>query len=227
MSQYNHITENYREIRDTLPSDISIVVAAKNRSPAEVLAAVRAGADKIGENYVQEAESLKPILDAESDRKVEMHLIGHLQRNKVNKALGVCDTIQSIDSLKIARAVNKRLSSKAPPLPVLIQVNIAGEDSKYGIAQNELESLLLDIIELKNLQVKGLMTMEPFFAEPEKSRPYFVDMRKLFDKTSRMDIPGVDMEWLSMGMTNSYKVAVDEGANMVRIGTAIFGPREK
>ncbi len=219
------IRENFVRIRKSLPREVKIVAAAKTRTPSEVAEVIEAGADIIGENYVQEAERIQSNLSPELLAKTKLHMIGHLQRNKVNKALSVFDAIQSIDSLKVAEAVNKRCECDRP-IPVLVQVNIAGEESKYGIPPDQLPDILSKISRLDNLKVRGLMTMEPYYSDPELARPHFREMKKLFDRAAGLDLEGVDMGILSMGMTNSYRVAVEEGANMVRIGTAIFGPRD-
>ena len=216
------IEENYRRIRDSLPPEIDIVAAAKGRTPVEIRHVIAAGARIIGENYVQEAELHHSSLGEAGDQ-VEWHMIGHLQRNKVNKALPLFDMYQSVDSPRLARALEKRLEQ---PMPVLIEINIGGEDSKHGVPYDQAEELVEKAGLMPNLQVRGLMTMEPYCEDPEDARPYFRRMKDLFDRLRDQDLAGVEMETLSMGMTHSYEVAVEEGANMVRIGTAIFGPRE-
>ncbi len=213
--------DNYRRIRDSLPSEVTLVVAAKGRAPAEVAQVIEAGATAIGENYVQEAEAHLAAVDARAGR-AEWHLIGHLQRNKVNRALPLFDVIQSVDSLRLARAVDRRADD---PVRALVEVNVGGEQSKFGTPPEQVRTLLCELAGLENLRVEGLMTMEPYSADPEEARPYFLRMRRLFEEMGDLDAPNVQMRTLSMGMTNSYRVAVEEGANMVRIGTAVFGPR--
>jgi len=213
--------DNFSEIRDSLPDDVRLVVAAKGRKGREIREVIEAGARLVGENYVQDAERHRLEL-GEAAEQVEWHLIGHLQRNKVNRALPLFDMIQSLDSLRLARAIEKRTDE---PVPALIEVNIAGEESKHGIPVEEVGEFARRIAELPVLRVRGLMTMEPYMEDPEGARPYFRRMGELFEELRAHDLPGVDMEILSMGMTNSWRVAVEEGSNMVRIGTAIFGPR--
>ena len=221
MAAEGKITENFRRIRRELPGHVRVVAAAKTRSAEEITEVIEAGAPIVGENYVQEARSVRRKMGGAADR-AEWHMIGHLQRNKINKALGLFSVIQTVDSLKLARGINKRVDE---PQRVFMEVNIAGEESKYGVAVADAADLLQDISELANLRVKGLMTMEPYFDDPEEARPYLSRMKDLYDELREMELPNVDLEVLSMGMSNSYHVAVEEGANMVRIGTAIFGPR--
>ncbi len=213
--------ESYRRIRGSLPEEVALVVAAKGRSGRELAEVVRAGARLVGENYVQEAERHFAELGALADG-VEWHLIGHLQRNKVNRALPLFGMIQSVDSLRLGRAVSERAEE---PVAVLVEVNIAGEESKYGVAPEETLELIERLGELEKLRVRGLMTMEPYLEDPEQARPYFRRMWELFDRARGLEASNVRMDVLSMGMTSSYRVAVEEGSNMVRVGTAIFGPR--
>jgi len=212
---------SYRQIRDSLPADVTVVVAAKGRTPQEVAEVIDAGAVAIGENYVQEAAQRRAQMGDEVGR-AQWHLIGHLQRNKVKQVLPLFDVIQSVDSLRLARAIDSRATE---PVSVLVEVNIAGEESKFGAPFDHVPELVRQIGDLPGLRVQGLMTMEPLLDDANDARPYFRRMRALFEDVAAMDVPNVEMRVLSMGMTNSYRVAVEEGANMVRIGTAIFGPR--
>jgi len=212
------IRENYERIRRELPDYVTIVAAAKSRTAAEVREVIEAGAEIIGENYVQEAERKF----REIGNRVRWHMIGHLQRNKVKKALQIFDCIQTVDSVRLAREIDKRATRV---VPVFIEVNIGGEETKFGVPPEGVLDLIQEISILQNIRVEGLMTMEPYFEDPERARPYFKRMRRLFEEIKAQNIPGVEMKVLSMGMTNSYRVAVEEGSNMVRIGTAIFGPR--
>lgn len=226
------ITENYLKIREEIPEDILIVVASKTRTPEEIVEIIEAGARDLGENYVQEAEKMKQEL-GEKANTIKWHMIGHLQKNKINKALSIFDVIQTIDSLEKAQAIDKRAERTGKSIiPVLVEINIGSEDSKAGIKPEEhepfeeyMEKLIRDVSGLGHLRVEGLMTMGPRFGNPEDSRPYFRRTREIFEKIRDINIPNVDMKYLSMGMTNSYRVAIEEGSNMVRIGTAIFGPR--
>jgi len=227
------IRENYQKIKEEIPEDILVVVASKTRTPEEIIEIIEAGVTDIGENYVQEAEKMKQKL-GEKANAIKWHMIGHLQKNKINKALKVFDVIQTIDSLKKAQAIDKRVERAGKSvIPVLIEINIGSEDSKAGVKPEEhepfeeyMEKLVRDISRLEHLRVEGLMTMGPRFGNPEDSRPYFRRTREIFEKIRDLNIPNVDMKYLSMGMTNSYRVAIEEGSNMVRIGTAIFGERK-
>lgn len=215
------IGENYGRIRAGIPDEVALVVAAKTRTPEEITEVVAAGARIIGENYVQEAEAAASAL-GEAARQIEWHMIGRLQRNKVNKALRVFDVIETVDSARLARAIDSRA---AGPARVYVEVNVAGEESKSGVAPGEVKPLLEEISGLPHLRVEGLMTMEPYFEEAERARPYFQRMKKVFDEARELDLPNVKLKVLSMGMSTAYRVAIEEGANMVRVGTAIFGPR--
>jgi pyridoxal phosphate enzyme (YggS family) len=226
------IVKNYKRIREEIPDNVTIVVAAKTRTAQDIEQAIDAGATDIGENYVQEAGSIYSSLRKKA-RKVRWHMIGHLQTNKINKALRIFDVIQTIDSLGKAAAIDKRIEgAKKQIVPVYIEINIGSEDSKAGIkpAEHEpfdeyMEKLVADMSKLEHLRIEGLMTMGPRFGNPEDIRPYFRRTRKIFERIKGLDLPNVDLKYLSMGMTNSYRVAIEEGSNMVRIGTAIFGER--
>jgi len=218
----HEVAENYRRIRESIPAHVTLVAAAKTRSPEEVAAAIDAGAQVIGENYVQEAERKRSALGSRADR-VRWDLIGHLQSNKVNKALPVFDLIQTVDSPRLASAIDKRAQRT---VPVYIEVNIAAEQTKSGASPEAVLDLARHICQLQHLRLEGLMTMEPYFDEPERARPYFRRMKDLFERLRDADLPGAALSVLSMGMTNSYRVAIEEGANMVRVGTAIFGERK-
>ncbi|RKY52046.1 MAG: YggS family pyridoxal phosphate-dependent enzyme [Candidatus Neomarinimicrobiota bacterium] len=189
---------------------------------------MKAGATDIGENYVQEGEKIYNTLFKERE-KVRWHMIGHLQTNKINKALKIFDIIQTVDSLEMAQAINKRVEhTEKKAIPVYIEINIGSEITKSGVEPDYkiIEKLAKSISELEHLRLEGLMTIGPFAGDPEQSRPYFRKVRGFSEKIRELNLPGVEMKTLSMGMTNSYKVAIEEGANMVRIGTAIFGPRK-
>ncbi|MGQ9610952.1 MAG: YggS family pyridoxal phosphate-dependent enzyme, partial [bacterium] len=157
---------------------------------------------------------------------VRWHLIGHLQRNKVKDAVKIFDCIQSVDSLRLAEEINKQCEKINKIMPILIEVNIGGEESKYGIDPDKTADLIAQIALLPNLHVEGLMTMEPYFDDPNYARPFFKQMKQLFDEIKNMKIPNTNINILSMGMSNSYQVAIEEGSNMVRIGTKLFGPRK-
>jgi pyridoxal phosphate enzyme (YggS family) len=175
----------------------------------------------LGENYVQEAQKKIEVLGHE----VTWHFIGHLQTNKAKVAAGLFDFIHSVDSLNLAQELGRRAKLRGKVLPVLLEINLAGEVSKFGAQEKEILLLAEKLSEMEGIEVKGLMTMPPFFEDPEASRPYFVELRKLGERLAKEKIPRISMEELSMGMSNDFEVAVEEGATLVRVGTAIFGPR--
>ena len=230
---YMSIAENYRRIRGEIPDNVTIVLAAKTRTAEDIEQAIDAGATDIGQNYVQEAGQIYSDLRNKA-AKVRWHMIGHLQTNKINKALRVFDVIQTVDSLAKAKAIDKRAEgARKKTVPVFIEINIGSEDSKAGIKPGEhepfeayIEKLIRDMSEFQHLTAEGLMTMGPRFGNPEDVKPYFRRMRAMFEEIKKLRLPHVDMKYLSMGMTNSYQVAIEEGSNMVRIGTAIFGERK-
>jgi len=215
------IKENIRELLDELPPGVELVAAAKNRTPDEVLQAVEAGVKVIGENYVQQAETAAAAVGG----KAACHMIGHLQKNKVKKAVALFDMIETVDSVELAREIDKRCAEAGRVMAVLVEVNSGREAQKAGVLPENAEALIREISRLPNIKVMGLMTMGPRFGDPEDSRLYFVITRRLFDRIKALEIPNVEMKYLSMGMTNSYRVALEEGANLVRIGTRIFGER--
>jgi pyridoxal phosphate enzyme (YggS family) len=227
------IAENYKRIRQEIPNNVTIVLAAKTRTAQDIEQAIGAGATDIGENYVQQAWQIYSDLSKKS-AKVRWHMIGHLQTNKINKALRIFDVIQTVDSLVKAEAIDKRVErAERKIVPVFIEINIGSEDSKAGIRPDDhepfetyIEKLIKDMSKLEHLRIEGLMTMGPRFGDPENVRPYFKRTRKIFEGIKGLDLPNVDMKYLSMGMTNSYKIAIEEGSNMVRIGTAVFGERK-
>jgi len=227
------ISANYARLREEIPADVTIVVSCKKRAAKEIEEAIAAGATDIGENYVQEAGQMYSALSKKA-AKVRWHMIGHLQTNKINKALRVFDVIQTVDCLEKAAAIDKRVEkAKKQVVPIFIEINIGNEDSKAGIKPDDhepfeayIEKLIKDMLKLEHLRIEGLMTMGPRFGNPEDVRPYFRRTRKIFERIKDLGLPNVDMKYLSMGMTNSYRVAIKEGSNMVRIGTAIFGERK-
>jgi len=215
------IKKSVKEIFQTLPKDVILVAASKTRSVEEVNEAIHRGVTIIGHNYVQEAEQMYPLVKD----SVKWHLIGHLQRNKAKKASQIFDMIETIDSYKIALAVNRYCEEMNKVMPVLIEMNSGRESNKTGILPENAESLIRKISSLKHIHIQGLMTMGPRFGNPEDSRPYFKKTKALFDHLSQSKIPHTEFKYLSMGMSNSYKIAIEEGANMVRIGTRLFGKR--
>jgi len=217
----NSINESVIEIRNSLPAGVMLVAAAKTRSPEEVQAVIDAGIKILGYNYLQEAERIYQIIG----NKVQWHMIGHLQRNKVKNAVNLFDMIETIDSVKLAEEVNKRCTAINKIMPVLIEINSGKELNKTGVLPEDVDELIKQISSFPNIHVQGLMTMGPIFGNPEDARPYFKTTKLIFDRLIKAGIPNVEMRYLSMGMSNSYKVAIEEGANIVRIGTKLFGER--
>ena len=219
--RFNSIKESISEILNSLPVGVVLVAAAKTRSLEEVQAAIDAGIKILGYNYLQEAERIYQIIG----NKVQWHMIGHLQRNKVKIAVDLFDMIETIDSVKLAEEVNKRCAAINKIMPVLIEVNSGEELNKTGVLPEDVDKLIEQISSLQNLRVQGLMTMGPVFGNPEDARPYFKTTKFAFDRLTKAGIPNVEMRYLSMGMSNSYKIAIEEGANIVRVGTKLFGER--
>jgi len=218
---FAHIHQNVTEILGILPEHVTLVAAGKTRRPEELQAAADAGVCIIGHNYVQEAQAAVDALG----RPVRWHMIGHLQRNKAKLAVELFDMVETVDSLRLARALDKAAGEAGKRLPVLIEVNSGREDNKHGAEPNSVKQLAQDICECQHLELQGLMTMGPFLEEAESMRPYFQLTRELFDGLRGMNLPGADLQFLSMGMSDSYAVAIEEGANLVRIGTSLFGAR--
>jgi len=216
------IRENVSALRQTIPPHIELVAAAKSRTPEEIREAIKAGIRVIGENYVQEAAAAQAVVG----RGVKWHFIGHLQRNKVRRAVEIFDLIETVDSLRVGLEIDRRSREQGKVMPVFIEVNSGREPQKSGVKPEEAEALVRDLARLQGLRVEGLMTMGPETGQAEDSRPYFRLTKGLFDRLNMMSIPGAAMVSLSMGMSHSYRVAIEEGANIVRLGTAIFGPRQ-
>jgi len=203
------------------PESIHLVAVSKTISANRVREAIMAGVTTLGENYVQEARNKFNVLGT---FPVSWHFIGHLQSNKAKYAVRLFDLIHSVDTHKLAHELNKQANKVNKIQDVLIQINISKEPSKSGSDIQNAANLIKDIVLLENLSVKGLMAMPPFFNNPEKARPYFTALRVLRDQIQKV-FPGVVLNELSMGMTGDFEVAIEEGATLVRIGTAIFGER--
>jgi len=226
------ISANYVKIRQEIPDNVTIIVSCKTRTAEEIEQVIDAGVADIGQNYVQEAGQIYSALRKKA-AKTRWHMIGHLQTNKINKALRIFDVIQTVDSLEKAAAIDKRVEKAGKQrVPIFIEINIGSEDSKAGLRADEhepfedyMENLIRGISRFEHLRLEGLMTMGPRFGNPEDVRPYFRRIRRIFERIKALDLANADMKYLSMGMTNSYKVAIEEGSNMIRIGTAIFGER--
>ena len=208
-------------IFETIPSNVTVVAAAKGRTLPEVEAVIQAGITHIGHNYVQEAQLMIPALEG----RATCHMIGHLQRNKAKKAVQLFDVIETVDSLYLAQAIDRRCAAIGKVMPILIEINSGEEPHKTGVLLESVDELVAELADLKHISIQGLMTMGPRFGDPENARPFFRATQQVFERLSNWNLPNIDMRFLSMGMSNSYLVAIEEGANIVRIGTKIFGSR--
>lgn len=203
------------------PDSVKLLAVTKTVSPLYIGKAIEAGIFMFGENYIQEAKEKIAAIE----KKVQWHMIGHLQTNKAKYAVKLFDYIHSVDRIDLARELDKKAGSIGRKINILIEVNVSGEQTKNGITADTAVSLIKDISRLGNLSVRGLMTMAPYLENPEDARPYFSALRNLRDNITREEIAGIHMEELSMGMTDDFEVAIEEGATIVRIGRAIFGER--
>lgn len=223
------ISENLTKIHDRIKraarksgreaDEITLLAVTKTVEPKDIKKAAAFGVRDFGENYVQEAEEKIKKL---KNKSLKWHFIGHLQKNKAKFAVELFDVIETVDNVNLAKEINKRAEK---PIDVLIEVNVAGESSKAGIGIDEAVDLARGISGMANLRLKGLMTIPPYNEDPERSRPYFVTLRRLAERINKERLPGVSMRELSMGMSNDFEVAIEEGATIVRVGTAIFGER--
>lgn len=203
------------------PDDITIIAVTKTVDTDRINYAADCGLTNLGENKVQEImDKYEPV-----NKNVKWHLIGHLQTNKVKYIIDKVELIHSVDSVKLAEEISKKALKNNLIKEVLVQVNVAKEESKFGIDIEEVISFVKTISAFENIRIKGLMTIAPYDENPENVRPIFRLLRQKFDELAQMNIPNTDMKYLSMGMSNDYAVAIEEGANMIRIGTAIFGKR--
>lgn len=224
------IRDNVRRVKEAMekaaeragrrPEEIRLVAACKTVDIERIRAAVEAGITILGENYVQEAMRKNDVLAT----PVSWHFIGHLQKNKAKYAVRLFEVIHSMDSTALAEELDKRADRVGRKMEVLVEVNLSREASKWGVTEDETMPLIHRISELANLSFQGLMTMPPFFDDPEDSRPYFVNLRALAERVVREGVHAGPLE-LSMGMTNDFPVAIEEGATLIRVGTAIFGLR--
>ena len=225
------IAENLKTVKDKIaqaalragrnPQDVQLVAVSKTVSGEPIQQAIEAGVTILGESYIQEAR--KKI--GELGSAVRWDFIGHLQSNKASYAVDLFEVIHSIDRLSLAQALSTRAAKKRKTVRILVQVNISGEGAKSGIDTGGVSALVSRIASLPNLTLEGLMTMPPYFTDPEKARPYFAALRKLRDTLMAEQGNRIDLKELSMGMSGDYEVAVEEGATLVRVGTAIFGER--
>jgi pyridoxal phosphate enzyme (YggS family) len=199
--------------------EIKLVAVTKTATIEQIKEAISAGVKIIGENKVQEAKEKYQILSAD----IEWHLVGHLQTNKVKYAIEIFDLIHSVDSIKLAKEIDRRSQQFGMITNVLVEVNVSGEETKYGIKPEEVESFLKEVSEFSRIKVRGLMTIAPIAEDQEEVRPYFRKLRELSEEIKSKNLKNVKMDYLSMGMTEDFEVAIEEGANMVRIGRGIFG----
>jgi pyridoxal phosphate enzyme (YggS family) len=221
------IAENLERVKDNIstaaaragrgPNEITLVVVTKTRTPDEIREAAAAGVEIFGENRVQEAAGKIPKL---ADLEVSWHMVGHLQRNKAKKALELFDVIQSLDSRRLANEINTRAIS---PVPCLLEVNTSGEESKFGVAPGEVGAVIGELAQYSNIDLRGLMTVGPLTTDANRIRRAFTELAGLFVEVKANAGPA--FRELSMGMTDDYETAIEEGATIVRIGRAIFGER--
>lgn len=221
---YEAVKENIRQACERAgrsPEEVTLIAVSKTKPLSDIEEVMQTGCIDFGENKVQE------LCDKEEhvSKPVHWHLIGHLQTNKVKYIVDKAALIHSVDSFKLAQCINKEAAKKDVVVPVLIQVNIAEEDTKFGLSKEETIPVIEEISKLPNVKIKGLMTIAPFVDNPEDNRIHFQNLRQLFVDIKDKTIDNVDMNILSMGMTGDYQVAVEEGATMVRVGTGIFGAR--
>ncbi len=204
------------------PDSIRLVAATKTVTADRIREGIGAGLSILGENRVQEA---LPKVEALAQAPVRWHFIGHLQRRKVRSVVGMFELIHSVDSLELAQEIDRRAGEAGRPQGILLEVNIGGETTKGGFHQDGFPQLVSTMAALSNIQIKGLMAIPPPTAEPESARTYFIRLRELAEAIAAQRIPGVAMDELSMGMSNDYDIAVQEGATLVRVGSALFGER--
>lgn len=221
MLSLHDIQHRVQTILATIPDGVILEAATKTRTAEEAGAVIDAGISVLGYNYVQEAETIKNQMD----KNVRWHMIGHLQSNKVKKAVQIFDMIETVDSLKLARLIDKECAKIDKVMEVLIEINSGREARKTGVMPEDAEALVRSIADLPNIRVRGLMTMGPWTDDAEELRPYFRQTKEIFDQLTALHIQNIKMSYLSMGMSNSYNVAIEEGATMVRLGTILFGPR--
>jgi pyridoxal phosphate enzyme (YggS family) len=206
------------------PEDVTLVAVSKTVGAERVLAAARLGITDFGENRVQEAEAKISALSGKLPPAVRWHLVGHLQTNKARTAVRLFSLIESVDSFGLADVLNREGARRGAPVPVLLEVNVGGEPTKFGFAPDAMSNIFPRVLELPMLDVRGLMTVAPIVEDPEDARPYFRELRDLRDRLAREN-PRAALPELSMGMTGDYPVAIEEGATIVRVGRAIFGER--
>lgn len=220
------IVQNIAEIKSKIDTDkVKLVAVTKNHSVTAILEAITAGITAVGENRVQEMLSKHPAIQT-AGKQAEWHLIGHLQTNKVRQAVPLADLIHSVDSERLAIEIDRVAGKMGKRQDVLLEINVAGEDSKFGVAASQTLQLAKQISQLEHVRLCGLMTVAPYVEDPEAVRPVFRELYQLFGELKTLQLRNTEIKWLSMGMTNDYLIAVEEGSNLVRIGTGIFGSRQ-
>lgn len=216
------IKDNVQRILKEIPEGVELIAVVKGRPLEKVLEAVDSGIKTLGINYVKDANRLYPVLE----RRVIWHYIGIARLEKHDllrrKYLEIFDMIETVDSVELTQDIDRRCSQIGKIMPILIEVNIAGETQKSGIMPEDVESLIMRVSKFSNIKVMGLMTMGPLVENPEELRPYFRKVKEIFDYIRGLEIPNIEMRYLSMGMSDSYRIAIEEGANIVRIGTKLF-----
>jgi len=228
------IKENILKIRERIlsicsksgrePSQVTIVAVSKTRTIEQIEEAAASGINEIGENKVQEALlKYKKFADISGAWRIKWHMVGHLQTNKAREAVEVFTLIHSVDSLHLALAIDKEAARIKKVQDILVEVNTSGEAAKFGIKPDEAVEVVKEIAKLKNIRIEGLMTIAPVVNNPEEARPYFRRLKDLRDKINQSGVAGYELRVLSMGMTDDFEAAIEEGSNMVRIGRAIFG----
>ncbi len=220
-----YIRDAIKKILDQIPQDVTVLAAVKKRNLSEVYAAIDAGIIHFGHNYVQEAQVMFDDIPVEVHGKTYWHLIGHLQKNKVKHAVKIFNSIDSVDSLNLGKQIDNFCQEMGKVMPILIEINSAREENKNGVFPENVVELIQHLEIFQNLSIDGLMTMGPVTEKPEDIRRYFRITRDLFDELSKIKQKNLNMHILSMGMSDSYRIAIEEGANLVRIGTLLFGPR--
>lgn len=226
------VTENLKIVEEKIAkacerakrdrSEVTLIAVSKTKPEVMIEEAYAAGQRDFGENKVQEICRKKELLPED----IRWHMIGHLQRNKVHQVVNKACLIHSVDSLRLAETISHEAEKKEIEIPVLVEVNVAQEESKFGVTTEETISLVEEIAKLPHIQVRGLMTIAPFVEDPEENRGIFRKLKQLSVDIAAKNINNVNMSVLSMGMTNDYEVAIEEGATMVRVGTGIFGERD-
>ena len=228
------VAENVEQVRERIhracrrsgraSEDVRLIAVSKTKPAESIRQAYAAGLREFGENRVQEAAGKRKELE---DLDAVWHLIGHLQSNKAKQAVGLFDFIHSVDSLHLAERIDRAAAALGRKLPVLIEVHLGEETSKFGVEEDELTRLAEQVGALPSLDLQGLMTLPPFFDDPEDVRPFFRRLRQLAGRIEARNMSGVSMRELSMGMSHDFEIAIEEGATIVRVGTAIFGERDR